>query len=469
MIAGINLMLFLILFFYSKTQYRGSHNSKKSSENLLFPLTQWIYEKVFSLEQKRGKRERILPTMSKQTFLEMRKGQGMQVIYRILIVFLITNVMALAVEILENQKKNEIVIERNAYGEGEAYYDFTVYERKEEIGNVTIEVQESSYSTNELNQKYEEAKEYVESHFLGENESQEEVRNDLQFIIEVPENDIEISYQSEDIELVTNQGIVNNQELTEPQILNISATYSYAEEELGESTWQITIYPKEYSKEEEKIQKLKNEIEDYLKEHEKEETVVISAVEGDFLLTQKEKNPVFFVYIMGLLLGVYFFAKEWQSRKEEEKTRKEQLDYEYPVFLNQLVLLLGAGMTMKAAFKQLAEKNAKKDHYLYQEILVTMRQLNSGISEREAYSELGERLNMARYRKLFSMVVQNMSMGTKDLFMALEQEEHAALEHRKERARQLGETASTKLLFPMILLLITVMLILLVPAVLSFV
>ena len=126
-------------------------------------------------------------------------------------------------------------------------------------------------------------------------------------------------------------------------------------------------------------------------------------------------------------------------------------------------------MTMKAAFKQLAEKNAKKDHYLYQEILVTMRQLNSGISEREAYSELGERLNMARYRKLFSMVVQNMSMGTKDLFMALEQEEHAALEHRKERARQLGETASTKLLFPMILLLITVMLILLVPAVLSFV
>ena len=66
------------------------------------------------------------------------------------------------------------------------------------------------------------------------------------------------------------------------------------------------------------------------------------------------------------------------------------------------------------------------------------------------------------------MVVQNLSMGTKDLFTALEQEEHAALEHRKERAKQLGETASTKLLFPMLLLLVTVMLILLVPAVLSF-
>lgn len=468
LIAGINLILFLIWFLYCKRQYLGERNQKRNGGNLLYPMTRWIYEKCFSMEQKRGKSERILPTMSKQAFLEMRKKQWMQAIYKILIVFLVTNVMALAMEILEKQKQSEIVIERNAYGEGEAYYDFTVYEKKEKIGNVTIEVQEISYSESELKEKYKEAKEYVESHFLGGNESLEEVRSDLQFVLEVPENDIEISFQSEDIELVTNQGVVNNQELTEPQALQIIANYSYGEEELGESTWQITIYPKEYSEEEEKIQRLKSQIEEYLKEHEKEEMVVISATDGDFSLAQKEKNSVVFVYLMGLSICIYFFAKEWQSRKEEEKARKEQLDYEYPVFLNQLVLLLGAGMTMKAAFRHLAEKNEKKNHYLYQEIQVTMRQLHSGISEREAYNELGERLNMARYRKLFSMVVQNMSMGTKDLFLALEQEEHAALEHRKERARQLGETASTKLLFPMILLLVTVMLILLVPAVLSF-
>lgn len=466
MIAGINLILFLMLFLYCKAQYREKGN--KGEENLLYPMTKWIYEKFLSLEQKSGKRERILPTMSKQAFLEMRKKQWMQAIYRIFIVFLVTNATALVVEVLENQKQKDIVIERNAYGEGEAYYDFSVYEKKEKIGNVIIEVQEYSYSESELREKYQEAKEYVESHFLGENESTEEVKNDLQFVIEVPENDIEISFHSEDIELVTNQGMVNNQELTEPQVLNITADYSYAEEELGESTWQILVCPKEYSGEEEKIRKLKSEIEAYLENQEGEEKIVIPASEGDFLLTQKEKNPVVFVYIIGLCLCVYFFAKECQTRKEEEKERKELLDYEYPVFLNQLVLLLGAGMTMKAAFKQLAENNAKREHYLYQEILVTIRQLNSGVSEREAYTELGERLNMARYRKLFSMVVQNMSMGTKDLFVALEQEEHAALEHRKERARQLGETASTKLLFPMILLLVTVMLILLVPAVLTF-
>ena len=468
MIAGINLCLFLVLFLYSGIRYQGKESLKKGKKNLLYPLILWIYEKILSLTQKSGKKERMLPNMSKQEFLEMRKNQWMNAIYKIVIVFVITNGMALMVEVIEHKKQQEIVIERNAYGEGEAYYDFTVYEKKEEIGSIIIEVPEATYSESELMEKYREAKEYVEICFLGENEKEEVVKGNLCFTETVPENDIEISFRSENSELVTNQGIVNNQELIEPESVLVTATYSYKEEELGESQWQITVYPKEFSEKEEKIEGLKRKIEDYLKEHEKEEKVTISAIEGDFLLEGKEKNPIFFVYIMGFSICIYFFAKEYQSRKEEEKVRRDLLDYEYPIFLNQMVLLLGAGMTVKAALKKLAEQEEKRGHYLYQELSVTIRQLNSGVSEREAYHELGERLNVTKYRKLFSMVVQNLSMGTKDLFTALEQEEHAALEHRKERAKQLGETAGTKLLFPMILLLVTVMLILLVPAVLSF-
>lgn len=468
MIAGINLCLFLVLFLYSGIRYQGKESLKKGKKNLLYPLTLWIYEKILSLTQKSGKKERMLPNMSKQEFLEMRKNQWMNAIYKIVIVFMITNGMALVVEVMEHKKQQEIVIERNDYGEGEAYYDFTVYEKKEKIGSIIIEVPEATYSESELMEKYREAKEYVESCFLGENEKEEVVKGNLCFTETVPENDIEISFRSENSELVTNQGIVNNQELIEPESVLVTATYSYKEEELGESQWQITVYPKEFSEKEEKIEGLKRKIEDYLKEHEKEEKVTISAIEGDFLLEGKGKNPIFFVYIMGFSICIYFFAKEYQSRKEEEKVRRDLLDYEYPIFLNQMVLLLGAGMTVKAALKKLAEQEEKRGHYLYQELSVTIRQLNSGVSEREAYHELGERLNVTKYRKLFSMVVQNISMGTKDLFTALEQEEHAALEHRKERAKQLGETASTKLLFPMLLLLVTVMLILLVPAVLSF-
>ena len=204
MIAGINLCLFLVLFLYSGIRYQGKESLKKGKKNLLYPLTLWIYEKILFLTQKSGKKERMLPNMSKQEFLEMRKNQWMNAIYKIVIVFVITNGMALMVEVIEHKKQQEIVIERNAYGEGEAYYDFTVYEKKEEIGSIIIEVPEATYSESELMEKYREAKEYVESCFLGENEKEEVVKGNLCFTETVPENDIEISFRSENSELVTN-------------------------------------------------------------------------------------------------------------------------------------------------------------------------------------------------------------------------------------------------------------------------
>ena len=57
------------------------------------------------------------------------------------------------------------------------------------------------------------------------------------------------------------------------------------------------------------------------------------------------------------------------------------------------------------------------------------------------------------------------SRGLKDIF---EQEEQAALEERKNLAKKLGEEAGTKLLGPMIVLLLIVMFMILVPAFMSF-
>ena len=50
----------------------------------------------------------------------------------------------------------------------------------------------------------------------------------------------------------------------------------------------------------------------------------------------------------------------------------------------------------------------------------------------------------------------------------LEEEAEKAQEMRKQQARVLGEQASTKLLFPMILMLIVTFVILLIPACISF-
>ncbi len=50
----------------------------------------------------------------------------------------------------------------------------------------------------------------------------------------------------------------------------------------------------------------------------------------------------------------------------------------------------------------------------------------------------------------------------------LENETKIAFEERKQQAKRLGEEAQTKLLFPMILMLTVVMIIIMIPAYMSF-
>ena len=67
-----------------------------------------------------------------------------------------------------------------------------------------------------------------------------------------------------------------------------------------------------------------------------------------------------------------------------------------------------------------------------------------------------------------SLLSQNVKKGTRDLLLMMESEEQSALQVRKEIARKKGEEAGTKLLFPMMILLGVVMLIVILPAVISF-
>ena len=59
-------------------------------------------------------------------------------------------------------------------------------------------------------------------------------------------------------------------------------------------------------------------------------------------------------------------------------------------------------------------------------------------------------------------------MGSRGIAKLLEQEAREAFEERKEITKQLGEKASTKLLGPTIGMLLVVLMIILVPAFMSF-
>ena len=62
------------------------------------------------------------------------------------------------------------------------------------------------------------------------------------------------------------------------------------------------------------------------------------------------------------------------------------------------------------------------------------------------------------------MLEQNVVRGNEKLRAMLKEECLQALEDRKARARKAGEQAGTKMLFPMMLMLIVVMAVIMVPA-----
>ena len=136
---------------------------------------------------------------------------------------------------------------------------------------------------------------------------------------------------------------------------------------------------------------------------------------------------------------------------------------QYPSFVNRLWLLLGAGMTVQTGIRQILSE-MEKDWLLRRELEYAMHQLDTGSEESWVYEQLGRRLELPEYYQLLQHISQYIRMGTKDLRNLMEQEMQQALEKRRELAKKKGEEASTKLLFPMILLLVLVMVMIVYPA-----
>ena len=162
---------------------------------------------------------------------------------------------------------------------------------------------------------------------------------------------------------------------------------------------------------------------------------------------------------------------EKEEKKRRETERQQQMLADYPEIVSKLSLLLGAGMNISLAWEKIAlvyrtkrERQEIECRYAYEEMLGTLYEMQEGIGELRAFENFGERCRLSAYRKLSSLIVQNIRKGAKGMQRLLEEEEWEAFEQRKARARKAGEEAGTKLMLPMIMMLVIVLVILIVPA-----
>ena len=243
-----------------------------------------------------------------------------------------------------------------------------------------------------------------------------------------------------------------------------------------ELTMDVTVYPRNLTT----AEKLRDDVERAVDS----ENAFSAGDDKLFLPEEIDGRPVrwslpdsttgLMILVMGMLSSVLFLFSRIQNRGIELDKMRQQLLCDYPNVISYLVLLLNAGMSMRMAFARLAadyRKSVNEGGRIkvgYEVIADASAEMEKGVSEIDAYMHIGQNTPEIRYKTFSTLLVQNLRKGSRELNCILEREASEAFEERKKQARILGEQAGTKLMFPMLLMLGVVLVILMVPAYLSF-
>lgn len=362
------------------------------------------------------------------------------------------------------------IVGRNSQGEGEREEKLKVQVGDmEETMNVTVEEQE--YTEEQLEKTFQSAGEKLEALVLGENESLDEVRSNLKLISAIPDTGISVSWELENHDVMNQQGELKTENLPDEGILvKLTAVMSY-KEEMAENIFFARLYPPQLSQTEKLLKKLDEEIERLDEETKEEEYLKLpSNVDGIPVIWKYGRNfRAAGLMLIGLAMALFLYAAEQEKQKDRKKKRELQMALDYPQMVSKLTLYLGAGMTIRKAWYQIAEdyeyqREEKGEREVYEEMIYTMHEIQGGASEGECYERFGERCALPVYKKFGAMLSQNLKKGTKGLAPLLRQEADNAFEERKSLAKRLGEEAGTKLLIPMFLMLAVVLVMIVVPA-----
>lgn len=123
-------------------------------------------------------------------------------------------------------------------------------------------------------------------------------------------------------------------------------------------------------------------------------------------------------------------------------------------------------MTLRAALIKISHEMAN-DTPLYQELAGAVRMMENGATDEAALSRLALRCNTPQMRRFTSVVLQNLHRGGSDVLIALQDIGQEQWTERKAAAMRVSQEADTKLLFPMMLMLASVLIMTIAPAVMS--
>lgn len=379
-----------------------------------------------------------------------------------------------------NDPLKEGYISRGSYGKGGEEVVLLAEGLKEDGGKTEIafSVEERKFTKEQVRQEMEELKERLPQMILGKNPSLSQVRQNLNLLSQDEKTGFRIRWSFDQAGVISRNGTVHGETADKGRgkAVKITAEVSDGEGNIEKITIPVVVFPPELSKEEEQKQKFLEEITQSEGKARTEAGFYLPAQYQGKTITyhRKDGGEQIWLLVLGPAAAVLLRARGVSEEKKAKKQRDQSLLFDYSEVVSKLQIFLGAGMTVRTAWERIVldyqkiKERKKEERPAYEEMLQTYYQLRSGTAEGKAYEEFGRRCMLQPYLKLAGLLEQNRKTGTKNLRYLLQAEMTDAFEQRKNLARRQGEEAATKLLVPLFLMLGVVMVIVVVPAFLTF-
>lgn len=175
-------------------------------------------------------------------------------------------------------------------------------------------------------------------------------------------------------------------------------------------------------------------------------------------------EPVFLA--LGAVVAILLTARPFLEAGRQVERRKQDILLELPEALSKLLLLVSAGETTLQAMARCLDGKDADRHPLYKEWRTVVRSIETGDSFSTALERFNRSCAVQEVSVFTTVLLLNYRRGGEHFTLALRELSYTLWEKRKAVARSRGEEASSKLVFPLVGILLALMVLIAAPAVL---
>lgn len=364
----------------------------------------------------------------------------------------------------EYENKQVTELSKPEYGDGNAEIELMLNNGSENH-KIAVTVPEQNMSEAQKKEMCKFAIDKVIEQICAENVDLEHIDKDLFFPNEIELDKSEIQFEYEiDSEYIDETGKIDKEKMTFENgryVFSVSITARL--EDVDQTVKKnFVVIEDEFSYE--------KYLQDYIDKSNNNKIILPEKIGKENVSYEKVYEDYTMLIVFGLFVAVIAFF--YSIKKEIDdglKKRREQLREDYYEIVSIISLLQNTGQSMRTSWNKVIDLYDRmgKKRYVCEEMRIAKNKMDRGVSELQAYREFGERCDVMEYTKFSNIIEQNVVRGTKNLREQLAGEVMNARNDRMAISKEKAEQCSTKLLFPMIIMLVIVMIILIVPAFMS--